>query len=142
MTSTLIRHLFYWTAAAVGLAAAFLYYQFNPATVHFFPPCMFRKLTGLHCPGCGAQRALHQLMHGNIREAFRYNALLMLAIPYVSLGFVLDIWNQTKGFGYERMPAIYRRKEVIMGIAILICLFWIFRNIPIEPFSWLAPREG
>jgi hypothetical protein len=139
MTGT-IRWWLYWGVAGVTLAVAFVYYHFNPADVHFFPPCLFRKLTGYHCPGCGAQRAIHQLLHGNLREAFRYNALLVLLLPYVSLGFVLDVRNQFRGGG--TLPAAYRKAEVIYAVLAAIILFWILRNVPIEPFSWLAPPES
>lgn len=135
----LAKHLVYWSVAAVGATVALIYYRFNPAESGFFPVCFFRKLTGLHCPGCGAQRALHALLHGRFGEAFRNNALLMLALPYLTLGFVLDMRNFLRGHG--TMPAAYRRYEVIIGIFVLICLFWILRNVPGEPFSHLAPVE-
>ncbi|PQA58981.1 DUF2752 domain-containing protein [Siphonobacter curvatus] len=136
-----LRLFLYWMVAAIAIAVAFLYYEFNPVEHAFFPPCLFRQYTGLHCPGCGAQRALHQLLHGNIREAFRYNALLLLMIPYVSLGFVLSVRTHFRGTGYETMPQAYSNPRIIIGILIVICLFWIFRNIPVEPFSWLAPHD-
>ena len=58
-----------------------LFYAFNPIEQSFFIPCPFHYLTGLHCPGCGSQRALHQLVHFNMYEAFRYNPLLVLSLP-------------------------------------------------------------
>lgn len=129
----------YWSAATVGVAVALIYYRFNPAEAGFFPVCFFRKITGLHCPGCGAQRALHALLHGRFREAFHNNALLLLAMPYLTLGFVLDMRNFLRGHG--TMPAAYRRWEIIVVIFVVICLFWILRNIPAAPFSYLAPVE-
>lgn len=139
MVSTL-RLFLYWTVAAILVAVAFLYYQFNPVEHAFFPPCLFYKYTGLHCPGCGAQRALHQLLHGNLREAFRYNALLILMIPYICLGLVLSIRTNWLGLGFETLPQAYRNPRIILGLLAVICLFWIFRNIPIAPFNWLAPQ--
>lgn len=133
----LVRRLVYWGIAGVVLTVGVVYYHFNPAEVHFFPPCLFRKLTGWHCPGCGAQRAIHHLLHGNVREALRHNALLVTLLPYVSLGFVLDVRNHLRGSG--EMPAAYRRVEVIYALLAAILLFWLLRNLPTEPFSWLAP---
>lgn len=137
--SRLARHLIYWVGAAGAATVAFVYYRFNPAEAGFFPPCVFYKLTGLHCPGCGAQRALHALLHGRWGDAFRDNALLMLALPYLTLGFVLDMRNFLRGHG--TLPAAYRRREVIVVIFVLICLFWILRNLPGAPFRYLAPPE-
>lgn len=137
----LARHLVYWSVAAVGVAVALIYYRFNPAETGFFPVCYFRKFTGLYCAGCGSQRALHQLLHGNFREAFHNNALLVLALPYLALGFVLDMRNFLRGGDLRggQLPAAYRRWEILVAIFVVICLFWILRNVPGEPFSYLAP---
>jgi hypothetical protein len=50
----------------------------------WLPRCVFHELSGLHCPGCGATRALHALAHGQIMQALWCNALLValvLALP-------------------------------------------------------------
>lgn len=44
-------------------------------------PCPFHAITGLRCPGCGSQRALHALLHGDLSTTFKMNALWILAIP-------------------------------------------------------------
>jgi hypothetical protein len=67
-------------AAAAGLA---LVYRFDPARVHFFPPCLFHALTGLNCPGCGSTRALHHLLHGDVGGALRLNPMLFAVPPFV-----------------------------------------------------------
>ncbi|WP_438962836.1 DUF2752 domain-containing protein [Nonlabens sp.] len=33
-------------------------------------PCMSKKLTGMDCPGCGIQRSISYLMHGDFIDAF------------------------------------------------------------------------
>lgn len=74
--------------AAVALAVGGLIYSIDPATSPLYPPCLLHSLTGLQCPGCGGTRALHQLLHGNVAEAFRLNALLFVAAaaaPVVAL---------------------------------------------------------
>lgn len=73
-------------------AVLFLFYRFDPSDVPLFPKCIFHLLTGLECPGCGIQRALHHLLHGEFTEALRYNAVAVLVIiPYLSLFFLLRI---------------------------------------------------
>ena len=70
-----------------------LLYMRDPANGGIFPPCPFRMLTGYECPGCGTGRALHQLMHGHVREAFGLNPLSMLMLPVLLYGlasFVLS----------------------------------------------------
>ena len=46
-------------------------------------PCLFRATTGYSCPGCGAQRALHSLMHGHFLEAIRYNYFLPWGVVFL-----------------------------------------------------------
>ena len=65
--------------AAILAASAYVLYTFDPSISRFYPPCAFRALTGLQCPGCGSTRALHQLLHGNVAVAFRMNPMLFVA---------------------------------------------------------------
>lgn len=51
--------------------------------------CMFRRLTGQGCPGCGMTRCFISLAHGDVRAAWAYNpaglflfALFAFQIPY------------------------------------------------------------
>lgn len=39
----------------------------------FPPPCVFRKATGIYCPGCGSTRALRALAGGDFAVALRCN---------------------------------------------------------------------
>lgn len=120
----------------IGLLAL-LFYQYNPAESSFFIPCPFHHITGLHCPGCGSQRALHQLIHFNIYDAFRYNPLLVVIFPLVIWALVIRVYNfiyQTK----YRVTLFYNNIWVY-GFFGIVILFWVARNIPFEPFSCLAP---
>src|SRR5690606_15199079 len=51
------------------------------------PGCVFRALTGLFCPGCGATRALHELTHLDVAAAWDLNPLFVLALP-----IALAVW--------------------------------------------------
>lgn len=54
-------------------------------------PCMFQKLTGLYCPGCGGTRAVKALLRGNILVSALYHPFviycaavgLVFAVSYV-----------------------------------------------------------
>src|SRR6059036_265584 len=65
----------------LAVLAAGVLFCFDPSHYPFYPLCFFHKATGLLCPGCGSLRALHQLLHGNLAVAFRFNALLVLSLP-------------------------------------------------------------
>lgn len=67
-----------------------LYRFLDPESVtfgRFFPKCPVKLLTGLDCPSCGVQRALHSLLTGDIIGALHYN----LFIPF-SLLYLLGMW--------------------------------------------------
>jgi hypothetical protein len=116
-----------WFVAGVLLASGTLYYRFDPAQAGFFPPCPLRALTGLPCPGCGSQRCLHQLLHGNLHKAFALNPLLVLALPYVALGMLLEYSPLRTRWAMLRQHLYgYRAAQVSF---VVIIVFWLFRLI-------------
>jgi len=76
-----------WVSGLGVLGAGAVLYWFDPASHGFYPRCLFHEWTGLHCPGCGSLRALHQLSHGHLGAAFGSNPLLILALPF--LGWIM-----------------------------------------------------
>jgi len=78
---------------AFGLfLGVFIYGNNNPESSGFFPSCPFHSLTGWDCPGCGSQRATHHLINGRVVQAFGYNPLMVLSIPYLLIGFAFE-WH-------------------------------------------------
>jgi hypothetical protein len=112
-------------AVAVG-AVWLLFFLIDPATQPLLPPCLFHAFTGFHCPGCGATRALHFMANGNFVAALKLNALVVLGLP---LGCLIAIRRKRRD-----LPAWYLR-TLFIGIA----LFGFARNIPLFPFTLLAP---
>ncbi|WP_416135560.1 DUF2752 domain-containing protein [Aquimarina sp. 2201CG5-10] len=126
----------YFLIGAGVLILLSLYYFYNPNGVNFFPKCPFHSLTGLHCPGCGSQRALHQLLHFNFIKTLDYNALYILGIATII--YNLSIKTANKYFKKEYYNYLYHPKTPLF-IGIIIIVFWILRNIDIYPFNILAP---
>ena len=60
--------------ALLGAGLAGVLWWFNPAEARL-SLCTFHRMTGLDCPGCGATRATHELLHGRIVAAWRRDAL-------------------------------------------------------------------
>lgn len=127
-------------AALAGLASAgaVVLYACPPGPGSFYPPCLFRAATGLHCPGCGSARCCHALLHGRLAQALAYNVALVVSLPFVVVGLLAEAWRYAKGLppAAPRLPA-----WVVWAIAAAISLFWVLRNVPAEPFVWLAPHE-
>ncbi len=48
-------------------------------------PCIFNRITGLLCPGCGMTHAIAELCKGDIRGALGYNALVVDVFPVLCL---------------------------------------------------------
>lgn len=136
---TVRRRLAGWLLPVGGavclLVAVGILCRFDPAGNRWFPPCVFHKLTGLHCPGCGSTRAMYQLLHGQIGAALRLNALAVLALPF--LGYWVA--RALCGRAGRQWPALSVPSLAARGLAVGVIAFWILRNIPAWPFTWLAP---
>ena len=64
-----------------SFAGILLLFFFDPATTSFYPPCLFKTVLGVQCPGCGSLRAAHQVLHGNVSAAWALNKPLLIALP-------------------------------------------------------------
>ena len=117
-------------AGAAALGASIAVAAIDPAERTVFPPCPFRTVTGLWCPGCGMTRALHQLLHGDVVGAVHLNAL---AVPTVVLAVVA--WSAWLLGALGRRPAWLERVArppllaVVLAIAVSVG-FAVLRNLP------------
>ncbi len=123
------------TAAVTFLVGAVILYYFNPIKSGFYPICLFHASTGLLCPGCGSLRALHQLLHGNLAIALRYNVLCVVSIPSVIGISIRTIIRRSRG---QDASLLIRPGWLWNGFAIIM-IFWILRNIPTPLKYWLGP---
>jgi len=123
------------TAVVSALAYLRLFNPANPAT-NYYPSCPFFTLTGFHCPGCGTLRGLHQLTHGHLLTALDYNALMVLSLPFLAYTFISYTLIAARGRGLPKpfIPPVY-----IKALFWIVVVFWITRNIPVYPFTLLAP---
>lgn len=97
-------------------------FLYDPATTGRFPPCPLFALTGVKCPGCGSLRAVHQLLHGNLRAAFLLNPLMILSIPVLFMIGVTDL------FPSRMSPCRYPRIATL-GIIGAVLAWTIMRNL-------------
>jgi uncharacterized protein DUF2752 len=54
-----------------------------------WPGCLFRRLTGLPCPTCGATRSAIALVHGDLLGAIQQNPLMVVCY---GLSFVINLY--------------------------------------------------
>lgn len=130
------RHRLSGPASAAGamLAGCLMLAAFDPSGGPTL--CPFRWATGLWCPGCGSTRMLHQLASLNPTDAFAYNPLAFIVLPYVlwSVFVTLTAWM---GGPRWTIPQLSARSTWILAGTVLA--YWILRNLSIAPFDALAP---
>lgn len=119
--------------AAMGLV---LLRVFDPARSGIFPPCPVHYLTGWYCPGCGSLRAIHALLQGNVYQAWAMNPLTILLLPFIAYGLLSEILVGLRGRG---LPQPWLSSSAIYSLGCVIVLFGVIRNLPMHPFSLLAP---
>ena len=129
-----VRHAGF-AALAGACAALVVLYRYEPGRL-LYPGCWFHALTGLHCPGCGATRALHALLHGEFWQAADLNAFFVLLGPAV---LVWSLFVLYRALRYNRIspPAVPGR--VLTSTVVAAVTFAVLRNLPLAPFSLLAP---
>lgn len=116
--------------------AGLILHYFNPTEHRFYPLCMLHALTGLHCPGCGALRAVHHLTHGEFATAFYCNPLLIAALPLAFLAALRWLI-----YRHDQRPpaAFFTRPAVVWTLLALIVAFSVLRNLPFPAFAWMSP---
>lgn len=124
MRRTLVIGLVIAALVVVG----FIYFALDPSESDLFPRCVFLSLTGYKCPGCGSQRAIHALLHGDVAAAFGYNALMLVSIPWIALCLYAEAQR-------TRNPRLYVRLNAPLLIWLflaMVLIWWLLRNI----FNW------
>ena len=130
-----IRIMLVVCAGAVADAGAVYLYFHNP---YSYPlPCLFYLVTGLYCPGCGAGRACYSILHGRCLDAFCYNPLMTLLRPLIGIYIAARTtdWAITGGNHIDRLISV----KLLLGVLIAVLVYGILRNIPVFPFTLLAP---
>ena len=115
-----------WIFVVIILVIVGYYYFLNPyEQKDFFISCPFYKITGYQCPGCGSQRAFHELLHFHFLEALKQNALFLLAIPYFLIVFYTS-FNKEK---HQKLRQFLLGDKTLLILLIFIILFGIIRNL-------------
>jgi hypothetical protein len=101
------------------------FYVNNPAKNDTpFAICMTQRIANIDCPGCGGQRAFHQLLHGNFIEAGQLNIFIYFFAPllaYIFFSFALKPFN-------INFPDIDISSKGLLITLIIFIVFTLFRN--------------
>lgn len=115
-------------------AGLFVMSRVDSVDSRWFPKCILYRVTGLHCPGCGATRALHAIVHGRVVEAIRFNPLLVLGLPVILAA--ISYQRHCERRGENAWPWF---AWVLFG---LLVAYTLARNLPSPSRGWLAPPAG
>jgi Protein of unknown function (DUF2752). len=127
-------------AILLPIAVAFIYlfmYDMNDSGNAL---CSFRELTGLECPGCGGQRSIFFLLHGDILKALHCNAFFIIATPFLSYFYYMAVRVYILG-QKEQLKNFIFKPWFGYSLLIFVIIFFILRNITIWPFIYLAPPQ-
>ncbi len=111
--------------AIIACIGAVIVKKYNPEEHSFFIPCIFYKLTGIKCAGCGMTRAIHNLLNGRIKEAIWYNLMLLpsaVIFSYSTYRYLRYIIKDE--------PIVNKPLDIILKIfLVVIIIFMIARNM-------------
>ena len=111
----------------IVLLLILVFYYFINKHTGFFVPCIFHEITGYKCPGCGITHALFELINFNFKEAFFYNPLVLIYMPFILIYFFyLDYL-----YIYDKKDKILKKiPNFVMTIILIITLLYgVLRNI-------------
>ena len=134
-TETTPRWLHVAAIVTAPVVCAVLYLA-DPSGSGLYPLCPFRAMTGLYCPGCGTLRAGNRLLQGRLDDALALNPLAVLAVPVALYALASSLLVVTRG---RALPRIAPSRAWIWILAAVVVAFGVVRNIPVHPFTLLAP---
>ena len=74
----------------------YIYANYDPVEWgRLFPFCPIHKLTGLSCPSCGNQRALHAILQGDFLSALRYNFFIIFTVLFLVVFVISKLCYKT-----------------------------------------------
>jgi len=127
------RHWKWVLSLSAGIAGLAVLYTFSPQEYGFYPRCLFFTLTGMTCPGCGALRALHHLLHGEVSAAFHFNPLVVIFAPLVPFAFATYAFGVISGRALS--PERLLRPGWVWAAFAVGIGFAVARNLPFGPLA-------
>lgn len=96
-------------------------------------PCLFYKITGCYCPGCGVTRMCLAMLRLDFAAAFSANKGVFTVLPILGWLAARMVYFWVKGEGN-----LSKAERILTWILLgYFLLFAVLRNLP--GFSYLAP---
>lgn len=90
-------------------------------------PCIFNRITGFYCPGCGGTRAVMALIHGKFLTSFFYHPLVVyLAGIYV----VFMTSNTIQLLSHHRLKIGMKYHDIYVYLMVVVIIVnWVVQNM-------------
>ena len=118
------RHFHILLISIVVLAAVVLFYILSRNGIGI--PCLFHRITGLLCPGCGNSRAALALLQLDIFSALQYNLLFPVEFIYIAWVYFFCCRSYLTGGHFSYKPPF---PAVDVSVLVLVLIWWIMRNL-------------
>ena len=95
------------------------------------PFCIFHRLTGLYCPGCGGTRAVMALFRGDLKASFIYHPLVLyglaVAIYILIHRMVFEVRSRTCDGFYDKKYVF--PTWTLWGALVVLGLNFLIKNL-------------
>ena len=106
----------FWFAVLI-LSAAWFYFPYCQTGPTL---CIWKKLFGLRCPGCGLTRGICFLVHGRLVEAVSFNPLSLLAVSILAFNALRGVYeifgNLRRVKGRARAEGYAKRRNTRISV--------------------------
>jgi len=93
----------------------------------FVPACVFKDLTGVPCPTCGATRSVVHLAHGDLTTSLNLNPLVPLCLIVAAIAFFYGLITLVFSIPRVRVILSDREKNIARsGMVALVLANWCY----------------
>lgn len=85
-------------------------------------PCIFHRVTGYDCPGCGGTRAVIFLLHGDVIKSFQYHPIVLYTVVIGGIFLLTQTVSRLTGGRIKPVHMKIFYFWIALGIIILNCI--------------------
>ncbi len=116
--------------AAILVTAALVFYILFHHLTGYGIPCLFHRITGLRCPGCGITRMLSSLMVLDFKAARAANPFLFVTGPFVLFEIVYEYFFRKRKERFFWQDSFEKVNNILIGCYIsALIVFGVLRNL-------------
>ncbi|NNE26355.1 MAG: DUF2752 domain-containing protein [Saprospiraceae bacterium] len=126
-------YIFIVTASIFGIGAVMYLFVTGQGFGNINTVCVFKNMTGIPCPSCGATRSVLSIMSGQFANAWYFNPLGFLLIALFALPFwvILDFITGKDSFYkfYTYCEQKLVKPQVYLPLCSLMMINWIWNLV-------------